>query len=101
MVVNVGLVNMRRYDKLMLTSGETHRQFIADFVVLLWRDLTGEERLPYLICDNVPTMLWFSTGYIGVHHLFKQKFRVNSLRRTLILTDIFAVLRLIRIDGIV
>ncbi|MPN62942.1 hypothetical protein SDC9_210695 [bioreactor metagenome] len=85
----------------MLAAGKAHRQFISDFVGLLRGDLAGKKRLPNLIGDNVPAMLRFSAGNAVVFLLCKQKFRINSLRRAFIGTDIFAVLCLIWIDCIV
>ena len=48
MVMRMPLVNMGTDEKLVLAFCPAHGCFIADFVCLLRRDLTGRERLPDL-----------------------------------------------------
>ncbi len=47
-VVNVALVNVGADEKLILALCPAHGRFIADFICLLRRDLTGRKRLPDL-----------------------------------------------------
>ena len=47
-IVNVALVDVGTNEKLVLSLCPAHGRFIADFVCLLRRDLTGRERLPDL-----------------------------------------------------
>ena len=47
-IVNVALVDVGTNEKLVLALCPAHGRFIADFVGLLRRDLTGRERLPDL-----------------------------------------------------
>ena len=47
-IVNVALVDVGTNEKLVLSLCPAHGRFIADFVCLLRRDLTGRKRLPDL-----------------------------------------------------
>ena len=48
MIVNVALVDVGTNEKLVLALCPAHGRFIADFVGLLRRNLTGRKRLPDL-----------------------------------------------------
>ena len=53
MSMDMGVVDVRGNDKLMLALCPAHRQLVADLLGLLRRDLTGLEGLPDLIQQHI------------------------------------------------
>ena len=86
-------------DKRIFALGEAHCQFVAHLVGFLGGDLTGAERLPYLIGDHI-IFLPASCGKF-VLPLGKHKFFVCGQRATLVAADQLSLVRFVRILRIV
>ena len=73
MVVDVLPVRVRCHHKGVLALGKAHSQFVAHLVSLLCGDLTGLERLPYLISDHIaflPASVYKIVLPLGEHEFF-------------------------------
>ena len=95
MVVDVFPIRVSGNDKRIFALGEPHRQFVAHLVGFLGGDLSGAERLPYLIGDYI-IFLSAPSGKF-VLPLGQHKFFVCGQRAALIAADQLFPVRFVRI----
>ena len=99
MVVDVFPVRVSCNDKRILALGESYCQLVAHLVGFLGGDLTGAERLPYLISDHI-IFLPASCGKF-VLPLGQHKFFVCGQWAALVAADQLSPVRFVRILRIV
>ena len=73
MGMDMGVVDVRGNNKLMLALCPAHRQLVADLLGLLRRDFTGLERLPNLIQQHI-AVRDLSTGKVSIGPLCQKHF---------------------------
>ncbi len=99
-IMDMGFVNVCADDKGVFAFGESHRQFLAQAVGLLWGDLAGRERLPYLIGQHIirspPPAGLGSVSLFG-----KKKFGISDPAITLVAADKPTTVRFFRVLHIV
>ena len=99
MIVDVFPVRVGGNDKRIFALGEAHCQLVAHLVGFLGGDLTGAERLPYLISDHI-IFLSASCGKF-VLPLGQHKFFVCGQWAALVAADQLSPVRFVRILRIV
>ena len=82
--VNMGLVHMGGYDKLVLAPGKLHCQLIADPVGFLRADLSRLEGLNHTVHDNVMIRGLTAPGDLMVELLADLKFFCGGFRKSIL-----------------
>ena len=82
--MNMGLVHMGGYDKLVLAPGKLHCQFIADPVGFFRADLSRLEGLNHTVHDNVMIRGLTAPGDLMVELLADLKFFCGGFRKSIL-----------------
>lgn len=99
MIMDMRFIRMGGNDKSVLSFGEPHGKFIADFVGQLRRDLSGFEGLTNLIGDHIA--LLGPAGKLPVLPLGEQELHIGSLGITSVSGYVFSAVCFIRVHGII
>lgn len=100
MIVNVGFVNVGTDDKGMVAFCESPCQLTAQAVCFFRGDLAGTKRLAEMIGDHI-VLAAHSASLLDILPLGEQKLRICDSAVALPASDELAVIRLLRIFGIV
>ena len=77
-IMDVGLVDMRRHNKLVPSAGELHSKFVTDPIGLLRRDLSWIESLTHMISDYIFSLFWLTSGDHLILLLREQKVHLGG-----------------------